>query len=101
MIGIIHLIVDYCLGSSELCHLRPASALSYQCIWWRAGFLDMVYEVPPQSLMLMRVDHDVSHRWDLLSVWICLGPQLSIPTPWENPRVITSQNRRGWCVGVR
>ena len=71
MIGIIHLIVDYCLGSSELRHLRSASALSYQCIWWRAGFLDMVYEVPPWSLMLMRVDHDVSHHWDLLSVWIC------------------------------
>ena len=71
MIGIIHLIVDYCLGSSELCHLRPASALSYQCIWWRTGFLDMVYEVPPRSLMLMRVDHDVSHRWDLLRMWIC------------------------------
>ena len=71
MIRIIHLIVDYCLGSGELYQLRSASALSYQFIWWRAGFLDMVYEVSPRSLMLMRIHHDVSQRWDLLSVWIC------------------------------
>ena len=67
MIGIIHLIVDYCLGSSELHHLQSASDLSYQFIWWRAGFLDMVYEAPPRSLMLMRIHHDVSYCGDLLS----------------------------------
>jgi hypothetical protein len=67
MIGIINLIVDYCLVSGQLHHLRSASALSNPFIWRRAGVLDMVYEASPWSLMLMRIHHDVSHRWDLLS----------------------------------
>ena len=67
MIGIIDLIVDYCLVSSQLHHVWYVSALSYPFIWRQAGFLDMVYEAPPRSLMLMRIHHDVSYCRDMLS----------------------------------